>query len=75
MRTELVVAVALVAMVVGVLALRWLVRRFRRLRRLERATVGVSRAMADGRLTATTGEALRQHLDGLRRACSWGREG
>ena len=74
MRTELVVAVVLVAMVVG-LAFRWFVRRFRRLRRLERATVGVSRAMDDGRLTAATGEALLQHLDGLRRACSRGREG
>jgi HAMP domain-containing protein len=75
MRTEPVVAVALVAMVVGFLALRLLVRRFRRLRRLERATVGVSRAMADGRLTTTSGEALLQHIDGLRRACSWGRDG
>jgi len=75
MRTELVVAVVLVAVVVGVLAFRWLVRRFRRLRRLDRATVGVSRAMDDGRLAAATGEALLQHLDGLRRACSRGREG
>jgi len=75
MTTELVVVVALVAVVGGLLALRWLVLRFRRLRRLERATVGVSRAMADGRLTATTGEALLQHLDGLRRACSRVREG
>jgi hypothetical protein len=75
MRTEPVVAAALVAIVLGLLALRWLVRRFRRLRRLERATVGVSRAMADGRLSATTGEALLQHIDGLRRACSWGRDG
>ena len=62
MRAELVVAMVLVAMVVGALVLLWLVRRFRRLRRLERATVGVSRAMDDGRLTAATGEALLQHL-------------
>ena len=75
MRTELVVAMVLVAMVGGALALRWLVRRFRRLRRLERAAAGVSGAMADGRLAATTGEALLQHLDGLLRACSRGREG
>ena len=75
MRTELVVAMVLVAVVVGVLAFHWLVRRFRRLRRLDRATVGVSRAMDDGRLAAATGEALLQHLDGLRRACSRGREG
>ncbi len=72
MRTELVVAMVMVAMVVGTLILRWFVRRFRRLRRLGRATVGVSRAMDDGRLTAATGEALLQHLDGLRRACSRG---
>jgi type II secretory pathway pseudopilin PulG len=75
MRTELVVAIVLVAVVVGALVLRWLVRRFRRMRRLERATAGVSRAMADGRLATTTGEALLQHLDGLRRTCSRGREG
>ena len=75
MRTELVVAMVLVAHLLGALVLRWLVRRFRRIRRLERATVGVTRAMADGRLAATTGEALMQHLDGLRRTCSRGREG
>jgi hypothetical protein len=75
MRTELVVAIVLVAMVVGALVLRRLVRRFRRIRRLERATAGVSRAMADGRLSRITGEPLLQHLDGLLRACSRGREG
>jgi hypothetical protein len=75
MRTEFVVAVVLVAMVVGALLLRRLVRRFRRIRRLEGAAAGVSRAMADGRLAATTGEALLQHLDGLGRVCSRGREG
>lgn len=75
MRTELVVAIVLVAMMVAALVLRGLVRRLRRIRRLEGATAGVSRAMADGRLAATTGEALMQHLDGLRRACSRGREG
>ena len=75
MRTEFVLAMVLVAHLLGALVLRWLVRRFRRFRRLDRATVSVSRAMADGRLAATTGEALLQHLDGLRRACSRGREG
>lgn len=75
MRTEFVVAMVLVAMVAGFLVLRWLVRRFRRLHRLEKAAEAVSRAMADGRLAAGTGEALLQHLDGLRRACSRGREG
>ena len=75
MRTEVVVAVALVALVVIAPVLRGLVRRFRRIRRLERAARAVSGAMADGRLAAITGEALLQHLDGLRRACSRGREG
>jgi type II secretory pathway pseudopilin PulG len=74
MRAEIVVAMVLVAIVAG-FAVRWLVRRYRRLRRLEKATGAVSRAMADGRLAAGTGEALLQHLDGLRRACSRGREG
>ena len=74
MGSELVVAAILVAFVAG-LAFRWFARRFRRLRRLERAAGAVSRAMSDGRLAAGTGEALLQHLDGLRRACSWGREG
>jgi hypothetical protein len=75
MRTEFVIAMVLVAMVLGAIVLRKLARRFRRIRRLKGAAAGVSRAMADGRLAATTGEALMQHLDGLRRACSRGREG
>jgi len=75
MRTEFVLAMALVAMVVGALVLRRLVRRSRRIRRLERAAAAASGAMADGRLAAITGEALMQHLDGLRRACSRGWEG
>jgi hypothetical protein len=75
MRIELVVAILSVAMVIGALILRGLVRRFRRLRRLERAEAGVAEAMADGRLSAATGEALLQHLDGLRRACVRGGEG
>jgi HAMP domain-containing protein len=74
MGIEPIVATVLVAFLLG-LACRWLVRRYRRLRRLERATGDVSRGMADGRLAAETGEALLQHLDGLRRACSRGREG
>ena len=75
MRIELFVALSSVALVILALVLRGLVRRFRRLRRLERAEVGVAEAMADGRLSATTGEALLQHLDGLRRACVRGGEG
>ena len=69
MRIELIVAILVIAMAVGALVLRGLVRRFRRLRRLDRAQAGVDKAIADGRLAAATGEALMQHLDGLRRAC------
>jgi hypothetical protein len=45
------------------------------LRRLDRAESVVADAMADGRLAIATGEALLQHLDGLRRACIRGGEG
>jgi HAMP domain-containing protein len=75
MRMALIVAMVSAAVVVGMLILRGLVRRFRRLRRLERAAESVAEAMADGRLTAAAGEALLQHLDGLRRACVRWREG
>lgn len=75
MRIELVVAISSVVLVIGLLLLRGLVRRFKRLRRLDRAETGVAEAMADGRLSAATGEALLQHLDGLRRACVRGGEG
>jgi HAMP domain-containing protein len=75
MRTEFFAAMALLATIVGFFVLRWFVRRIRRLRRLDRAEAGVSRAMADGRLNAPAGQALLQHLDGLRRACSRGWDG
>jgi hypothetical protein len=71
----LIVAMVSAAMVVGMLILRGIVRRYRRLHRLERAAESVTEAMADGRLTAAAGEALLQHLDGLRRACVRWREG
>ena len=70
MNTALTAAGFVAVLVVFALVLRALVRRYRRLRRLEQATVHVSEAMADGRLTAAAGEALLQHLDGLRRACA-----
>jgi len=70
-----VVVAGLIALAVGLLALRWLVRRHRRIRRLDRAAAGVSMAIAEGRLAAATGEILLQQIDGLRRACSLGREG
>jgi HAMP domain-containing protein len=54
----------------GAFVLRAFVRRHRRFRRLERAARNVSEAMADGRLPAASGEALLQHLHGLRRICA-----
>jgi hypothetical protein len=49
----------------------WTVRRRRRrVRRLETSESSVAKAMADGRLPRATGEALLQHLEGLRRECS-----
>jgi hypothetical protein len=69
MKVELFATAAGLGVVVGLLVVRWLLRRLRRLRRLERAQAAVAEAMADGRLTAATGEVLLQHLDGLRRAC------
>lgn len=43
-------------------------RRWRR--RLADAEREVTAAVSDGRLAPTAGEALLQHLEGLRRACS-----
>ncbi len=45
-------------------------RRRRRVRRLESGEASVAKAVADGRLPRATGEALLQHLEGLRRECS-----
>ena len=70
MSTALTAACLLAAGAVGAFVLRALVRRHRRIRRLERAASGVSEAMADGRLPAAAGEALLQHLHGLRRTCA-----
>ena len=64
----LVVLLVAVAAVVG----RRLVRRHRWVRRLERSEFGVEAGVAEGRLAAATGEALMQHLEGLRRECSRG---
>lgn len=75
MNTALATAVILVVLAAGIFVFRRLVWRFRRLRRLDRAEERVSEAMADGRLAAAAGEALLQHLDGLRRACARWREG
>jgi hypothetical protein len=64
----LLVGAVAVAAVVG----RRLVRRHRWVRRLERSELGVEAGVAEGRLAAATGEALMQHLEGLRRECSRG---
>ena len=68
MMAVLMVAGSAVAAVVG----RRLVRRHRWVRRLEQSAIGVEAGVAEGRLRATTGEALMQHLEGLRRECSRG---
>jgi hypothetical protein len=44
-----------------------ILRRLRRVRRLENAAASVAQSLAEGRLSRATGEALLQHLDGLRR--------
>lgn len=75
MSPALTIAAVAIAIVTGIVILRGFVRRFRRLRRLERAEERVSEAMADGRLATAAGEAVLQHLDGLRRACARWREG
>lgn len=50
-------------------------RRRRALRQLGSAESEVAEAVADGRLARSTGEALLQHLEGLRRSIAGGREG
>lgn len=55
-------------------ALRGAVRRWRTVRRLERVETEVAAAVAEGRLGRPTGEALLQHLEGLRRSIAGGRE-
>ena len=75
MSPGLAITAVSLALVAGFFILRAFVRRFRRLRRLDRAEERVSEAMADGRLAKPAGEAVLQHLDGLRRACARWREG
>ena len=50
-------------------------RRASRIRRLESAETEVVAAVADGRLERESGEAMLQHIEGLRRECSAGDEG
>ncbi len=67
--TGAILAVAVVAGGAIAFAVPFL-RRLRRVRRLEDSEASVAKAVADGRLPRTTGEALLQHLEGLRRECS-----
>jgi len=64
----LLVAGSAVAAVVG----RRVVRRHRWVRRLDQSEFRVEAGVAEGRLAAATGEALMQHLEGLRREISRG---
>ena len=68
MMAVLLAAGSAVAAVVG----RRVVRRHLWVRRLERSELGVETGVAEGRLAADTGEALMQHLEGLRREISRG---
>jgi hypothetical protein len=68
MMAVLLVAGSAVAAVVG----RRVVRRHRWVRCLEQSEFRVEAGVAEGRLAAATGEALMQHLEGLRRECSRG---
>jgi len=67
-----VVIVLLVVLTVGGGIARRVLRRRRWVRRLERAEKGVAAAVADGRIASLTGEALLQHLEGLRRVAGGG---
>jgi hypothetical protein len=73
-KAALVVVAASAAVLTVLLVLRGFARRFRRLRRIEVVERRVSEAMADGRLASAPGQALLQHLEGLRRACARLRE-
>jgi hypothetical protein len=75
MNTAPMVVMVFAVVLVALLVLRGVVRRYRRFRRIEVAERMVSEAMADGRLNNAPGEALLQHLDGLRRSCARWREG
>jgi hypothetical protein len=75
MKTSLIAAVTIVVVLTALFIFRVAVRRYRRLHRIELAERRVSEAMADGRLAKAFGEALLQHLDGLRRACARWRQG
>lgn len=69
----LVAAVTMVG-AAGVLVRR-VARRWRTVRRLAAAERKVAEAIEDGRLSRSTGQAVLQHLEGLRRSVAGFREG
>lgn len=66
----LLVAVALAVSVVAAVGFRAALRRCKRIRRLRSSEQAVAAALEEGRLSQATGQALLQHLEGLRRECS-----
>jgi len=72
MKEVALVVMLVAAMVIGTGFVRRAVRRYRRVRRLEHAEVSVAAAVADGRMSTATGQALLQHLEGLRRVSGGG---
>jgi hypothetical protein len=75
MSVLMLVVMLLAAAAVGGVIVRRGLRRYRRIHRLERAETSVAAAVADGRMSTATGQALLQHLEGLRRICSGRGEG
>lgn len=74
MTMTLVLLMLLGSAIGGAFLGRQILRRARRIRRLERAEAETAAAIEDGRLPRETGEAMLQHLEGLRRECSAGDE-
>ena len=72
MNVLVVLPVLFVLLAASAVIVRKRIRCRRRIRLLENAEFEVSAALDDGRLARGTGEALLQHLEGLRRECSGG---
>ena len=73
--TEMALVILLLAAAtIGGVFARRAHRRHRRVRCLERAETSVAAAVADGRLSMATGQALLQHLEGLRRVSGAGED-
>lgn len=70
MNTWAFLLVLMIAVVVSAVSVRPFLKRRRLVKRLLECEANVADAVADGRVPAATGEALLQHLEGLRRECS-----